>query len=334
MALLHLEGFEVADSITTYLGRKLLPGSQANEWVDGRFGGKAMRIVYNNGISFSIDNKQTLIIGFAINFETIKPAWPFVSLSEGGTNQVTLEFGEIGSLRILRDSNVLATTVDGLMTRGAWHYIELKIKIDNSVGTVEIHFDGIVVANETGLDTQMTGNASIDTVSFGPTRFESELFYDDIYIADDSGSYNNDFLGDVRIIATQPDADGSSTDFTLFPGTGEDHYENVDDGSSVDDDTTYVESATTAHEDRFTYIDLVDVGNILGIQIFTDAKESAGAETLITTVRTYTIDHDDTPQAVTSLYLIYSRIMDVEPENTIPWTSTIFNQAMFGVKVG
>ncbi len=333
MALLHIEGFEVADGITTYLGRKLVAGSNANEWVTGRFGGKATRVEYPRGFGWSVNNEQTLIIGFALSFETLEYQWPFLTLGDGATEQVSLRFGLNGALQVVRDGTVLANALN-LITRRAWHYIELKVKIHNTTGTVEIHVDGVEVANETGLDTQMSANASVNVVIFWPARYEFASLYDDIYIANDSGSYNNDFLGDVRIIATQPDADGSSTDFTLFPGAGEDHYENVDDGSSVDDDTTYVESVTTSHEDRFTFIDLVDVGDILGVQIFTDAKESAGAETLITTVRTYTIDHDDTPQAVTSAYLIYSRIMDVEPENSIPWTSTIFNASTFGVKVG
>ncbi|MEE9548659.1 MAG: hypothetical protein V3V68_04825 [Nitrosomonadaceae bacterium] len=334
MALLHLEGFEVADGINTYVGRKLNPGSQADEWVTGRFGGKAMRLEYNNAVALAFNNKQTIIIGLAINFETIEEDKAFLILYESGTPQVSLAFGLYGSLRVVRDGNTLAETVNNLITRHAWHYIELKIKIHNSTGTAEIHVDGVEVANETSLDTQMTGNAYVDQVNLFPTRFEALSLYDDIYVADDSGSYNNDFLGDVRIVATTPDADGSSTDFTLFPGGGEDHYEDVDDGSTVDDDTTYVESATATHEDLFTFVDLVDIGDILGVQIFTDARESAGAESLGTSVRTYTIDHDDTPQAVTGSYMIYSRIMDVEPENGIPWTSIIFNQAMFGVKVG
>lgn len=334
MALLHIEGFEVADGVSTYMARKLVSGSDADQWSPGRFGGKSIRIQYNNAFGWAVDDEQTLIIGFAINFENTEQNAPIVVLVDSGTEQVSLSFGINGSLRIVRDSTVLAETVARIISRSGWHFVEFKIKIDNSTGTAEIRVDGIVVANETSLDTQMSGNAFATMVVFYPPRYESENFFDDVYIVNNSGSYNNDFLGDVRIIATQPDADGSSTDFTLFPGSGEDHYENVDDGSSVDDDTTYVESATTSHEDRFTYIDLVDVGNILGAQIFTDAKESAGSESLITTVRTYTIDHDDTPQAVTASYVIYSRIMDVEPENGIPWTTTVFNTAMFGVKVG
>lgn len=334
MALLHIEGFEVGNNITAYLQRKIISWSQGDAWVDGRFGGKAMQIQYNKGIGFIFSDVQTIIIGFAMNFETLEYQWPIVILREGGTDQVSLDFGLNGALRVLRDGNVLAETVSNTICRSGWHYIELKIKIHNSTGTVEIHVDGVEVANETGLDTQMTGNASVDVVAFFPSRYETESLYDDIYIADTSGSYNNDFLGDVRIVAVQPDADGSSTDFTLFPGSGEDHYEDVDDGATVDDDTTYIQSAVATNEDLFTFVDLVDVGNILGVQIFTDAKESAGSESLGTSVRTYTIDHDDTPQAVTSAYLIYSRIMDVEPENGIPWTPTVFNAAMFGVKVG
>jgi len=333
MALLHLEGFEIADGITTYLARKLVAGSNANEWVTGRFGGKAMRVEYPRSIGWAVNNEQTLIIGFAINFETPEDQWPFLILADGGTEQVSLRFGLNGALQVVRDGTVLAAATN-VITRSAWHYVELKIKIDNITGTVEIHVDGVEVANETGLDTQMSANASVNVVIFRPARFEFDSLYDDIYIANNSGSYNNDFLGDIRIVATQPDADGSSTDFTLFPGAGEDHYENVDDGSSVDDDTTYVESAVATNEDLFTYVDLADVGNILGVQIFTDARESAGSESLGTSVYTYATDHDDTPQAVTAAYLIYSRVMDVEPENGIPWTPTVFNASTFGIKVG
>jgi len=334
MALLHIEGFEIADGINTYLARKLRPGSNATAWVAGRFGGKAIHVVYNDWFAFNVDNKQTLIIGFAMSFETLENLWPILTLWESGTNQVDLTFGRDGSLILSRDGTALLETAPNLIARSAWHYVELKIKIHDSAGTAEIHIDGVVAGTASGLDTQRTGNAYASIVALYPSRFETETFFDDIYIADDNGSYNNDFLDDVRIVATLPDADGSSTDFAINPDTGEDHYEDVDDGSTVDDDTTYVESATATHEDLFTFVDLVSVGDILGVQIFTDARESAGAESLGTSVRTYNIDHDDTPQAVTASYIIYSRIMDVEPENSIPWTSTIFNQSMFGVKVG
>jgi hypothetical protein len=334
MALLHLEGFEVADGINVYVGRKLLTGSNATAWVDGRFGGKAVRLVYGNAVGFLYSSVQTLIVGFAINFETIEYAWPLLEIRDASTEQIAMDFGIGGSLRIVRGSTVIVETAPGLISRRAWHFVELKVKIDNSVGTIEIHVDGVEVANETNLDTQVTGNATTSALVLWPARYEFDSLFDDIYICDTSGSYNNDFLGDVRIVATTPDADGSSTDFTLNPGTGEDHYEDVDDGSTVDDDTTYIESATASHEDLFTFVDLVDVGDILGVQIFSDAKAPTGSESIGTSVRTFSTDHDDTPQAVTAAYLIYSRIMDVEPENSIPWTSTVFNQAMFGVKVG
>ncbi|KKN21261.1 hypothetical protein LCGC14_0927180 [marine sediment metagenome] len=333
MALLHIEGFEVADGITTYLDRKLVSGSNANEWVTGRFGGKAARVQYPRGFGWTVNDEQTLIIGFALNFETLEYEWPFLTIFDGGTEQISLAFGLNGALRVVRDGNAIAFAYN-LITRRAWHYIELKIKIHNTTGTAEVHVDGVEVINETGLDTQMSANASANVIIFWSARFETDSLYDDIYIANDSGSYNNDFLGDVRIVTTKPDADGSSTDFTLFPGTGESHYQDVDDGSSVDDDTTYIESAVATNEDLFSFEDLVDTGSILGVQIFTDAKESAGSESLGTSVRTFATDHDDTPQAVTAAYLIYSRIMDVEPENTIPWTSTVFNASTFGVKVG
>jgi hypothetical protein len=74
--------------------------------------------------------------------------------------------------------------------------------------------------------------------------YTSQIHWDDIYVYDTSGSYNNDWMGDRRVRQLLPSADTAQADWT---GS----YTDVDD-SDPDDDTTYISAAAPGSPAEFT----------------------------------------------------------------------------------
>ena len=104
--------------------------------------------------------------------------------------------------------------------------------------------------SDTGVDTQNGGVAQIDNIELHGASSPDPVF-DDIYVLDDAGSDNTDFLGDCRVETIFPDADGNENDFTASPAVS--NYLNVDDGGSPDDDTTYNWSATATDRELYAF---------------------------------------------------------------------------------
>jgi len=101
--------------------------------------------------------------------------------------------------------------------------------------------------------------------------------FDDLYVCDSTGSLNHDFLGNVKVVAIFPDANGDVNAWTGSGGSA--HYTYVDE-NPVDDDTAYVESATSGQEDCGLRNGVSRRG--LGVQVNTDCR--------VTDVTTFTLD--------------------------------------------
>jgi hypothetical protein len=82
-----------------------------------------------------------------------------------------------------------------------WCYIEIKIRCHASAGTIEIHVNGIEVANVSGKNTS-SDTSGINKfagikVDRGSNGGNNQM--DDVYVCNEQGTENNDFLGDVQV---------------------------------------------------------------------------------------------------------------------------------------
>ncbi|WP_160809574.1 hypothetical protein [Nitrosomonas sp. HPC101] len=204
-----------------------------------------------------------------------------------------------------------------------YNYIEYKTVIHDTTGSFELRLNGVTILSASNIDTKATANASVSSISFG---FSNGLYhsksvwsYDDIYILDTTGATNNDFLGDVRIDAIYPSADGNYAEWT--PSTGSDHYALVDDATP--NTTDYVSDSTVGNKDSFV------MGNppamagqlIYGVKVKAMAnKDDAGARDLKVGVRSGTTDDLSAAQALSTSWRYYSNIYEVDPATGLAWT--------------
>jgi hypothetical protein len=169
------------------------------------------------------------------------------------------------------------------------------------------------------------------------TDYQEPLFsteVDDIYIADTSGSENNDFLGDIRIDAIHPNGAGNHTDLT--PSTGN-NYECVDEIAI--DEADYVEGVNATDKDSYTYgsvpTDLDDAG-IIGLQIRNFGKRTAAATNIKIDpfIRTGSTDYSQAVQDLPDSFgEVRGDIVLDDPSDSGDWTQAKINACEFGMEV-
>ena len=336
--LLWIEGFEgsgASDAAAlAYITRKYSITGTNIETATGRYGGKCVKIWSSTRFAHTIDNTQTIVVGFAFKNEDWNDGNDLLLLRDSGTVQIRISTRATGDLRVERGTTTLGTTAALGLVINRWYYLELRIKIHDTTGAFELRVDGVNVLDLAAGDTQETANAYINDISFyGNTATSADEFYfDDIYILDTTGLRNNNFLGVMKVVMLNPDADTTEADFTP---SEVDNYDGVDDGNIVDDDATYNESTTSGHQDIFEYEDTIDIRLIAGLMVCTEAKETdANDFTLKTIVRSNSTIHTDTAQALTSSYTIITRLLEENPVTESIWSAAAIDAAEFGYEVG
>ena len=332
-----IEGFEGggADTaaIKTYLSRRYshyyTGGGAVMTRESGRFGGNAVGLVTGPYFGILIDDQQEIVIGMAVKFFAFLDGAPFLNINDNTqAEHLGLQIRLGGEIRLTRGASTEIETSVGLgLVTGAWYYLELKVKIDNAAGEYELRINGSTVFSDTGIDTQDTGIASVGSVTFYSTTIKT--YYDDIYVLDTTGSINNDFLGGVKVILLSPDGDTGDADFT--PSSGGDNYADVDEGVTVDDDTTYVSTLTDAQKDIYDYESIVGNPIIYGVQVGTEFRiDDANNFDLISIVKSGGTEYTNSAQTASANYTSTMYLVEVDPNTSALWTSANLNVAKFG----
>ena len=293
---------------------------------------------YTSDLKFPIANgafisDEEIIFGFSfkvIDYDsTYACEFDFLNANQGG---VRLRFNNGGENIILYRSHIAFYQVGTISYDiNTWYYIEVKCKIGQP-GYIIVHLDEQEVLNWAG-DTMWSGDTF---VSQGSWRFEKrwDIYIDDLYIAGSEGSYNNDFLGDIRIDTINPNGAGNHTDLTPSAGS---NYECVDE--VVVDNSDYVEGINAGDIDSYSYSDVptdIDDSAIFGIGLRNIAQRTAASDNIKIDglIRTGSTDYN--ASADLSLADIWSSkdfIFERDPSDSNAWTKTKINACEFGMEV-
>jgi hypothetical protein len=291
----------------------------------------------------TLDAQATWIIGFAFRCSAL-PATSktILGLVDTGTLQVDVCLNTDGTLSVRRNGSTVLTngTSSFALTANIYAYIEFKCTIADSIGasTCQVRVDGdIKITVATGQDTKHSANATANQilVAGAQTTTNPSALWDveDLYICDGQGSVNNDFLGDCRVDALLPNADGSNSQFT--PSTGSDHYTLVDD-SAPNDDTDYLSSNTSGHKDTWAFANLTALTSpsLKGVQLnLTAKKDDAGTRLLKPVVKSGSTTSSGSSQGIGTDYRQFAQIYETDPDTSAAWTEAGVNAAEFGGEV-
>jgi hypothetical protein len=328
MAIVAMMGWD-------YCGATTCNGWSAPERVDiaGRFGGQAARVGGQNQV-LSIakalpSSYATLICGFAIQQSSGSAGQDLFDIRASTTNACRVTLDSNGRIAVKNSGGTTIATGTTVLRTGVWHYIEIKAFQNGASGTIEVHLTGVVeIASTVG----NIGSANFDTVLM-TTGNGIIVFYDDVYVADTTGTWANDFLGDVKIATIMPSSDGAHTQFT--PSTGTAHWSLVDEisASPPNGDTDYVADGVAGDIDTYGYQDVDTAATIYAIQQTMYArKDDTLARQIANVIRQGGADTVKTARVLASTYDFYGEIYPSDPASA-QWTPTNVNADEFGVKV-
>lgn len=207
--------------------------------------------------------------------------------------------------------------IPGMNVNNVWWYVEWKVVLHGSAGTIEVRLNGgsTPILNLTGVNNISTANAFATKATLRSTNN-----YDDYYLCDGGGSAPfNTFLGDIRIYEVVPVSD-DSVQFT--PNSGANNFSRL---TSMDDDTTYVESSTVGHVDTYNMTDLPTGVTPLAIEHRTyGRKTDAGVRELragfISGGNTHNGSSIVFPSG--SNYSILRQVHEKDPTDNAAWTKS------------
>ena len=232
---------------------------------------------------------------------------------------------------------------DAILPSRVWYYIECKVNFHASTGSVVLRVNEEEVLNVTGVNT--TPTTSLDArpsmISIGGGSRSQQFQVDDVYILDDQGSVNNDFLGDIRIERLNPvTPSGNSSGFVGQDADSTDNFEMVDDAAPDDDGTTYVESKTvtpTPAKDTYNFANSsITAASVAAVSVKSLVRKTdAGSRNFVHVAR----QTGETDSAIVYPgvdYRYMESIFEQDPNDgvtPIAWTTTTVNSAEFGYKV-
>jgi hypothetical protein len=239
--------------------------------------------------------------------------------------------GARDKLRIATNSQSKSLPVQ-IKDDDTWHFIECKISWDGDI-TAIVRVDSNEVYNGT-----LASSEPIDSVFnrfyLGSESGFDQSHFDDFYLLDDTGTVNNDFLGEIAIEAVLPNGAGTNSDMTA---TGAATNHEATDENPPDSDTTYVVSGTLNHKDSHATGNLTttNITDVLGVQTNVFArKESTSTRELNDVVRSGGTDYNGSiSHGLTTTYEYYTTPHDTDPNTGSQFTETNFNSAEFGYEI-
>lgn len=287
-------------------------------------------------------SKSTIGIGYAIYLVNLPSANPsntsgLVLLqlrNNGNTVQLTVGVTTTGQIEIrsgTASGTILYTTPSPVIVASAYQHFECRAFASATVGTVEIRINGVTVVNLTDVNTKPAAEEYAQMAVYNASN-STNLQIDDLFAWDDTGTTNNDFLGDRRVRTIYPDADTVIADWT--PTGAATGYQCINQ-TAPDDETTYIAAAPLTGDP------LVPLHSIFGLE---DVMSGIGAIAAVQTyVRMRKIEAGDTnvqvsmvssgdesngaDRPITEIYTYWMDVHETNPNTGTPWSESSLNAA-------
>lgn len=290
----------------------------------------------------------TCIVGF---YWKTPNAWfggaDFLRIYCGGTDQCFFEMNgsATGTMNFRRGGTTLGTSSYALATNNEY-YIEIKVVIaDGTGGSMEMKIADITAAADddaetvsewtiSGVDTKdssVTGETAWDQIQFfmAPSTSGHGII-DDIYIANGAGSDNMDFQGNLYVETLEPSGAGNSTQLT--PSTGN-NWENVDDSTNPDDDTTYNTADADAETDLYTMTNPVETASpsCVTVQALVRCTDADRRTIRLPFRNNGTTSEGDDIAILADTYQGRTRMLERDASGAV-WTNVLVNGLESGIK--
>jgi hypothetical protein len=344
MALLFMDGFEMNQYFAQYSnngssGRwaSVTSPTFAAGGVGSQPAGSTARYLSSYGNSsahscLNILSNTTVILGCHYRNTNIG-ATGIINVTDTDTGQsgysrgVKIYLNANGSLAVMSNTTVLCTSLPSILIENTWCHLELKV-VFGVTGSVELKQDGATVCSNPNVDTRGSVTGGYTKINFAQSYYHN---YDNLYVLNELGSVNNDFLGPVVVQTMIPNGAGSATNMT--PSSGN-NYECVDDSTTHDSATSYVKTSSTSTTDLYALPDLA--GTVTAVHAVLVTSQTAQWDTVTQRkVRNIVKVGANTGSGVTynlinSTWTQGIDVLDAQPVTSGAWTEAAVN----GMEVG
>ena len=240
---------------------------------------------------------------------------------------VSISITSTGVLRAYRNTpsggTLLGSTTGPVITSNAWNHIEAKVKISDTVGTVEVRVNGVTVLNLANQDTANSADLTVAQVVLTPSS-RTDLVFDtvkiymkDLFIWDTTGAHNNNFAGTVSVVALTPNSDVALTWALSGGATG---FSLVNESPPVD--TSFISAATPPPAiDKMGMTNLpADVTSVRALMTLARARKTDGGDgnLQVGLISGASVDLGaDRP--LTTAFTYYADFSEEDPATAAPW---------------
>lgn len=240
------------------------------------------------------------------------------------------------------DAPFVGRSRPGIIKGATWHDIQMKVGLGLD-GYVQVKCDGEIIIDLTHIDVKPGGPPALgqgygfDTIRYriGQDTGVTEYWIDDFVLhrITDAVAPYNDYLGNVRVGTTLPNATGDETDFTPV-GAVQNWQAVTADYDMTVTDTTYVETDTVGDFDLYNFQANVPARAIFGVQLTcfyrqTDAIQLFSKNLLKTGGTIY----EGVERGVAQTYVSRWTNWDLNPSTTVSWTNTDLADIQAGPKL-
>lgn len=341
MTLLHCDSFESYDpnDLDKTLHRVFVASSGVLETTFAKTGSQCVKLWYNQSCGFSsVDfvNNRAFV---GVHFYTTSVVTHILMAFNNENNVSEASLGIVGGyLTFYRGlgTTVLATGSIQLQAN-TWYHIDVKVTIANSTafGDVIIRVNEVTdIELGAGQDTS-GANLSLRKIVLYNNTTGAYNYYDNFYVCNDQGSYNNTFLGECVVECLRPNADGNSSQFDGSDGNQINNYLLVDD-IYPDDTAEYVEAQNLNEKDLYGMSNLsIGAASVKGIRVVTAMQRTApGQRFMRHVIRSQSTDYEGDELTMPDGDWAYgSNIWEINPYTGVAWVEGDIGTLECGMKV-
>lgn len=268
--------------------------------------------------------KTTVGCGMALYFTNLPTSNDLARLIQyrdaANVGLVTFLLQTTGTIRVTYPGGSY-TTPTPVMVAESYQHFETFVTFSGTVGYIEARVNGVTVLSLADVNTGAAGCAQVAMLfnTSGVTNVNMKAYMDDLYCYDGTGSFNNSFLGDRRVITLKPNANTAEADWTpVGAATG---YEAIDD-VTPDGDTTYISSATVGDISEFQYENMpAGISNIAAVvAVNMSRKTDAGPTNMQVSAISGASVTDGADRPITERYTYWQDVFETDPASAAPFT--------------
>lgn len=317
-------------------------------------------LVLGNGFTFkSVSLQNVWYVGFALNLNIATGFGPMsvmYQISNVGTVIASMAIDTDGSISLWAGNgfnNFIGSTLTPpggkpfYIQPRTWYYFEIEWSIGSGIDfsvSATLKINNVIQATgsaASGIDGSqlLIPNSGANVHAWSTPDVFGNLIIDDLNIKNSNGSYNNTFIGDIKIGCLYPRADVTTGWTGLISGN---QFSQINSQYPVGD-ASYVYATSNPMSPSTPYDNFnwqptsIFLGSIIAVQFLVWArKDDEGTREI---QQFYGTPGNSQPGALSPIwslgdtYLYYYYDMDTNPSTMLPWLQADFNASQFGFQL-